>query len=134
MTRYVDSNVLIDLFHADPVWGDWSRDALARGRKNGPLLISPIVFAEVSGRFARWEDALEAVRNLYIEVAQPLSFPTLHRAAEVMLAYRRQSGARGGLLADFLIGAQAETDEVPLITRDPRRYRTYFPDLKLIAP
>lgn len=38
------------------------------------------------------------------------------------------------MLADFLIGAHAEIANVPLLTRDPRRYRAYFPDLKLIAP
>jgi predicted nucleic acid-binding protein len=35
---------------------------------------------------------------------------------------------------DFFIGAHAVIAEVVLITRDARRYRTYFPEIALIAP
>jgi hypothetical protein len=37
-------------------------------------------------------------------------------------------------LPDFLIGAHAAIAGMTLLTRDPRRYRTYFPKLKIIAP
>ena len=39
-----------------------------------------------------------------------------------------------GVLPDFFIGAHAAVDAMPLITRDPRRYRSYFPAIELIAP
>jgi len=37
-------------------------------------------------------------------------------------------------LPDFFIGAHAAVAQVPLLTRDPRPYRTYFSDIALIAP
>ena len=37
-------------------------------------------------------------------------------------------------LADFYIGAHAAVAGLSLLTRDPARYRTHFPKLRLIAP
>ena len=55
--------------------------------------------------------------------------------------YRRSSiaskpggGSRSSPLPDFFIGAHAAVAHLPLITRDPARYRTYFPKLSLITP
>ncbi|MFT4604024.1 MAG: hypothetical protein ACI9W4_000743 [Rhodothermales bacterium] len=43
-------------------------------------------------------------------------------------------GPKTSLLPDFLIGAHAAVLDIPLVTRDVRRYRTYFPRLTLITP
>jgi predicted nucleic acid-binding protein len=37
-------------------------------------------------------------------------------------------------MPDFYIGAHAAIQDMTLLTRDPRRYRTYFPTLRIIAP
>jgi len=37
-------------------------------------------------------------------------------------------------LPDFFVGAHAESEGLSLVTRDPDRVRTYFPQVKLITP
>jgi predicted nucleic acid-binding protein len=58
----------------------------------------------------------------------------LFLAGKVFQQYRTQGGARVGVLPDFFIGAHAAVAQIPLLTRDPRRYRTYFSSLTLLAP
>jgi hypothetical protein len=38
------------------------------------------------------------------------------------------------VLPDFFIGAHAVVAGISLLTRDARRYRTYFPTIILITP
>jgi hypothetical protein len=55
-------------------------------------------------------------------------------AARAFLAYRRRGGNRPTPLPDFFIGAHAAVAGYTLVTRDRRRYKTYYPKLKLIEP
>lgn len=55
-------------------------------------------------------------------------------AGKAFFAYKRKGGQRSAPLADFFIGAHAAVAGLQLLTRDPRRYRTYFPTVRLIAP
>ena len=57
----VDSNVLLDIFTEDPVWLEWSVEALANAAEAGPLSINPVIYAEVSVRFSRIEDLEDAL-------------------------------------------------------------------------
>ena len=58
----------------------------------------------------------------------------LFLAGKAFSAYRRSKGTKQNVLPDFFIGAHATVLSVPLLTRDARRYRTYFPSLELICP
>ncbi|MBI2318269.1 MAG: type II toxin-antitoxin system VapC family toxin [Betaproteobacteria bacterium] len=55
-------------------------------------------------------------------------------AGRAHAAYRARGGTRGGVLADFLVGAHAAIAGCPLLTRDRGRYATYFPSLVLVSP
>jgi predicted nucleic acid-binding protein len=55
-------------------------------------------------------------------------------AGKAFAMYRKLGGSKTGVLPDFLIGAHAMVLQCPLLTRDTRRYATYFPTVRLIAP
>jgi predicted nucleic acid-binding protein len=37
-------------------------------------------------------------------------------------------------LPDFFIGVHAYVTHLPLLTRDPRRVRSFFPSVRLVTP
>ena len=55
-------------------------------------------------------------------------------AGKAFLTYRREGGAKSAPLPDFYIGAHAAIQGYSLLTRDARRYRSYFPELAVISP
>jgi len=129
----VDSNVLLDVLTGDPAWGDWSEGALAKCANSAMLVINPIVYAEVSVGFERIEE-LEAALPPELLRREPLPWEAGFLAGKCFVAYRRRGGAGRTPLPDFYIGAHAAVCGYRLLTRDARRYRTYFPSLPLIAP
>jgi predicted nucleic acid-binding protein len=131
-TVLVDSNVLLDILIPDPEWESWSSTALAEVAEGSLLAINPVIFAEVSVGFQRVED-LEAALTTEIE-REDLPWDAAFLAGKAFLAYKRKRGRRRSTLPDFFIGAHAAIRGYTLLTRDPRRYRTYFPTVPLIAP
>lgn len=131
-TVLVDANVLLDILIPDPEWEEWSAAALAEAAEASLLAINPIIFAEVSVGFERIEDLEAAIPDELRREALPWDAAFL--AGKAFLAYRRRGGARPTPLPDFFIGAHAAVRSYTLLTRDPRRYRTYFPTLPLISP
>lgn len=129
----VDTNVLLDLTGTDTTWADWSQRMLEAAALAGPIAINDIVFAELSVGFGRVEDC-EAFLDSIGVVGLPMPRGALFLAGKVFRDYRRRGGARSGVLPDFFIGAHAAHDDLPLLTRDPRRYRANFPTLAVLAP
>lgn len=129
----VDSNVLIDLFDEDSEWRDWSDAMMTRAANRGPLVINPIVFAEVSAGFGSLEDVEAALPVSYVR-REALPWEAAFLAGQAFLQYRRRGGTRPAPLPDFYIGAHAAVAGYTLLTRDPLRYRHYFPTLKVVAP
>ncbi|MGI8983577.1 MAG: type II toxin-antitoxin system VapC family toxin [Acidimicrobiales bacterium] len=129
----VDSNVLLDVLTEDEAWLEWSSGELARAADAGPLYINPVIFAEVSVRFSRIEDLNDALPEAdYERLALPWEAAFL--AGKAFLNYRRSRGTRTSALPDFFIGAHAAVARLRLLTRDPSRYRTYFPTVTLATP
>lgn len=130
---FVDTNVLLDLLKDDPLWARWSETSLNQAAARGPILATDVVFAELCVGAPTLEEA-EAILAIADVRLEPCPKAALFLAAKAYLSYRRHGGARTGVLPDFFIGAHAAVVGAPLLTRDPRRYRTYFPTLALIAP
>jgi predicted nucleic acid-binding protein len=133
VTTLVDTNVLLDLVGADPVWSEWSEQQLEAAALRGPLLINPVVYAELSVRFARIEE-LDAVIEDGGFVLEEIPKPALFLAAKAFVRYRGAGGTRTGVLPDFFIGAHAAVAGLPLLTRDAGRFAGYFPTVRLISP
>lgn len=132
-TTLVDTNVLLDLVTEDPVWFDWSSVAVGRAAESGSLCLNPIVYAETSIHYDSIEELDQAFPPEDYERVQ-LPWDAMYLAGRVYLDYRRNSGTRASILPDFFIGAHAAIAGFDLLTRDPRRYRTYFPTVRVIAP
>lgn len=129
----VDTNVLLDLVTNDAEWADWSQRQLEAAAVRGPLQINDVVYAELSVGFQRIEELDAVLAAAQIEMA-PIPREALFLAGKVFQRYRAGGGSRTGVLPDFFIGAHAAVASLPLLTRDVRRYRTYFPTLTLVAP
>lgn len=129
----VDSNVLIDIWTDDPQWYDWSLTRLNEAGRSGPLLINDIVYAEASIRFRSMDDFDAALAEAGVTV---IAIPrmALFLAGKAFAQYRNAGGTRTGVLPDFFVGAHADLERLPLLTRDVSRYRHYFPTVELIAP
>jgi len=129
----VDSNVLLDFLDQESEWFDWSASMLSAAADRGRTAINPVIYAEVSVGFARIEDVETALpRQFFVRADLPWEAGFL--AGRIFREYRRKGGARRSPLPDFFIGAHATIARMTLLTRDARRYRTYFPKLRIIAP
>lgn len=130
---FIDTNVLVDWISDDPHWADWSIAQMRLAVLRGPLFINDIVYAELSARYDTKEHLDEFVEGFGLESLQP-SRDALFLAGKAFIRYRRAGGPRTSVLPDFFIGAHAAVLDVPLLTRDQKRYRSYFPSLELITP
>ena len=129
----VDTNVLIDVLEDDPQWAEWSVAQLRAHSKIHELGINAIVYAELSLAFERLEELDDAVMRLGLKLLE-IPRPALFLAGRAFLAYRKAGGPRSSVLADFFIGAHAAVAGLAILTRDARRYTTYFPAVKLLLP
>lgn len=87
----------------------------------------------MSIHFSRIEELDEALPEATIQ-RLPLPWEAAFLAGRCYLEYRRRRGLLRSPLPDFYIGTHAAVSGMALLTRDARRYRTYFPRLDLIAP
>jgi predicted nucleic acid-binding protein len=127
----VDTNVLLDVITQDKAWFPWSEAAIRKVAERSTLAINPIIFAEVSMKFARIEDADVALVDF---AREPLPYEAGFLTGKAFLAYKKRGGAKGSPMPDFYIGAHAVVGRMDLLTRDAARYRTYFPALNIISP
>jgi len=130
---FVDSNILLDIITNDPVWYGWSLSQLDAASFLGPLCINDVVYAEISVRYDRIEDLDYMLAETGLDMV-PIPRPALFLAAKIFSQYRKSGGTRSSVLPDFFIGAHAAVSGLPLLTRDTKRFRTYFKSVTLISP
>ena len=129
----VDSCILIDVLANDPRWADWSVDQLDRQGQAGPLIINPIILAEISPRFETANDLEAALTGLPL-TREALPWDAAFLAGQAFKIYRKAMGAKTSPMPDFYIGAHALVGQLQLLTRDAVRYQSYFPKLDIVFP
>jgi len=132
-TILVDSNVILDVATEDPQWFGWSTASLQAAADSSTLVINPLVYAEVSVGFPD-NDVLDDALPEAMFRREALPYEAAFLAGKCFLDYKRRGGVRRSPLPDFYIGAHAAVAGHMLLTRDARRYRTYFPSVRLISP
>ena len=129
----VDTNVLVDVLENDPEWADWSIGQLRAQAKIQRLVINPIIYSELSLTFSTVEALDRTIGSLGLTIIE-VPRPALFLAGKAFLRYRRQGGTKSNVLGDFFIGAHAAVSGHAILTRDTRRFASYFHSVKLIAP
>ncbi len=129
----VDTNVLVDIFNNDSEWDEWSEAKINAARKIGSLVVNPLIYAEICGGYPTQRQTDQALSTLVFR-RENLPWEAAFNASRAFLAYRNSGGTKRSPLPDFYIGAHAEVKGYALLTRDPGRYRSYFPALQIIAP
>jgi predicted nucleic acid-binding protein len=129
----VDTNILLDVFGADPTFAPASSEALRECLREGALVASEVVWAEtatVFGDAGRFRDAMFKLPAAF----SPMTEEAATKAAQAWRRYRAGGGRRDRIAADFLIGAHALVTAERLLTRDRGFYRHYFSGLRILDP
>ena len=133
MAVLVDSSVLLDVIHEDPLWREASEAALGDAISGGEIYLNSLIIAEIAPSF---DDARDLARQLPPDLYRrdPIPEEAAFLAGRVHAEYRRRGDKRTRTLPDFFIGAHCAVRGFALLTRDPRRIARYFPTVTIIAP
>jgi len=157
MISAIDTNVLLDILIPNTKYVGQSLESVSKAGEEGSLIISEIVYAELSSQFLKeeslkrflseatiqlvtsdelslWEAGCawrEYIRRRHKEVACPACGKSVPFSCPHC---GRPIYPRQHLISDFLIGAHAKVFADRLITRDRGFYRRYFKGLKIADP
>ncbi|PWK63557.1 type II toxin-antitoxin system VapC family toxin [Aminobacter sp. AP02] len=133
ISTLVDTNIFIDVLLPGHFQAVWSARHLEACFDAGDIAINPIIWSELASPI-RDEASLEGALAWLKPRREQIPWEAAFRAGLAQAQYRRAGGTRERTLPDFLIGAHAQAAGHRLLTRDATRYRSYFPDLEIIAP
>ena len=133
MITAVDTSVLLDVLTEAPQFAAASEAALTAAYARGPIVVCPVVWAEVRAHF----DAPTPLQELF--AAAGIRFDAFDEACanlagEHWRSYRKRGGRREHLIPDFLVGAHAQLRAQRLLARDRGFFRTYFEGLAVLDP
>jgi predicted nucleic acid-binding protein len=132
MAVIIDTNLILDIVIDDSSWAALADDALRQHRGHGTF-INPVIYAELCTGAPTQDYVDEIVADLKLDYWE-IPKAGLFVAARAYRQYRSNGGTKTSPLPDFFIGAHAEILGCPILTRDLKRYRTYFPKVTLISP
>ncbi len=107
MTTAVDTNILIDIFAADPTFGQASAQAVRGCLEKGALVACAVVWAETATAFPEEQVFINAMQTLGVGYSDSGQESAL-LAAAAWRRYRKKGGTRKRIVADFLIAAHAQ--------------------------
>ncbi|SMH61492.1 type II toxin-antitoxin system VapC family toxin [Azospirillum agricola] len=145
MTTFFDTNALIYLLDKQSPYHASSMNELQKCKAMGPVVVCDMVYCEFSVGMES-KEAVDAAISAYAFERFRGSDEALVRAGAAFRRYkdfvreeRRKQNAppvseeeRRKVLPDFIVGAIAEAEECPLVTRDKTHYEKWFAVLKLI--
>ena len=148
--------MLLDVVLPDQRYLENSKDRLTHYSSQGRLIISEIVYAELSCQFVDQNILYSLLRDTGIELASSPE-KALQLAGNAWLNYSKkrtknelicpacggknsvlckkcgqQLTMRQHIISDFLIGAHAQVLSDGLLTRDRGVYKKYFPFLRIL--
>ena len=135
----LDTNVLIYGFNSKSPLHGWAWGVIHRSVIGSGAAINPVILAEYLVGEQTPETAVSRLTAFGITILE-LPAVVAPRCAEAYANYlenRRQQSVppiTKSPLPDFFIGAHCAVLNLPLATADAARYRTYFPEVKLLNP
>lgn len=134
MTTLLDTNIVIALLDPGDHFHAWAVELFEALKADGPTIVSDIVYCEVSVAMDNREQMDEAITSLGLDRIA-CSNEALFRAGKAYKKYKDDNkGPKLGVLPDFIIGAVADVEGIPLWTTNSKDYVGYFDDLELIVP
>ena len=134
MITAVDTNILIDVFEPDPVFGPLSKEALKRCLHEGAVVACEVVWAELAVAYAHARDDLISIMEEIGIQYSTMNLEASLASAKYWFEYLEGGGRGKRIAADFLIGGHAMIQCDRLLTRDRGFYRDYFKGLDVITP
>ncbi len=135
----VDTNVLIYAFSPGSPFHIWSRHTLAQAAARSEAFVNTVILAELCVGDSDPKSVMERVRSWGVRSLDlpAAAAPIGATAFRNYLLRRENEGGRVALripLPDFFIGSHAQLLGCKIATADLGRYKTYFPQVKLLTP
>lgn len=133
ITVFDTCTLIAALSEAEP-HKEWALAQLESCKATGPIVITDVVYSELSMGMASKKDLDAVIVALGLE-RLPANDNALFLAGQAYKLYRSRKGAnKNNVLPDFFIGASANQEQAPLVTANQGDYVGYFPDLILVHP